>query len=59
MKSSKRIIIELFLGLFMGGIFVYLVLSEPSEKELRNTLKQKGFNQHQIDSIIQKNDDDF
>ena len=58
-KSTKKIIFEVIIGLLLSIGMFYLLIKSPTEKEKRLELKNKGFNQHKIDSIIKKQNDDM
>lgn len=60
MKSNKRLIFELLIGLFLGGIIMFYTLKHtPTTVERKDDLLKKGFNKQEIDSIIKKEDRDM
>lgn len=59
-KFNPAIVVQVALGILLGAVLMALMLkSAKSEAQRRQELKQKGYNQHQIDSTIKKQDSDL
>lgn len=59
-KSTTTIIIELIIGLILGGfIFCCLLKNTPNLEERKKELYKKGYNEDQVDSIIKKEEKDL
>ena len=51
--KNKKIIIEIIIGLLLGGLLIFYGLKHTkTETQRKQELFEKGYTPHQIDSII-------
>lgn len=59
MNKNLKLILEMLIGLSLALGLIYWATTRPTEADMRREYMKKGFSKEQIDSIIEKRNNDL